>query len=978
MISAWTLSMLEPIREYPRIVIQDALRLLPENAHQIHAFAQKNGFTVIVASTNLVFRELYEKAISDSETKKILFIDRAPAGRRGGFNIRKSPPPFYPDLLEHVAPEAYLALDLRRFLIQQTNDPGWPKAVNDSYNARLIIKNLDAVLRAHQNLRNADRERFTDNDFEKLLTYAVLGVADAAFKKLSPRDYWRIGLLNHRALEEMENVNPDITRPIKAELEKAPPPFCWFAQTDVSQVIKAFYLMVLLEQHFPNWDLLIGQIYPTYSSMTRIDRHILRKAVPDLLQLDPAQARADIMAAEQAIHQESLELLFDHELNINIPANFAAIIAKENYSLLFRSLALFAALTHLLACDTWEKVHDEIYNQLFGSLTAADRKFVETFLVGTDKNESAQSAAWSALKETYQLAYRLQKLRRKMSDGLRELAVIPPAKLTFHFFWELWNTRQINRLEYLLSAVERNLNSQQLLPLAEIPAFFANNRPKMTERMGYLIEQTAADLKKLNTRFQEFIAFRYRFLTADNDDVRLTSHFLRRCLKPHWDPEQEKCVIFIFDGMRYDIWDELFRPLLEERAEILADYPAMAIIPSETHISRKAISFGGFPDTFDTREREDVLLRAGLANHLGLQRDVIVVSPDTLGVGEAVRYRAGNLEVYIFELCDKELHHIPMKKLADGRDAPGRPLAFIYQQHIKNIIETEVMAIFRSLAPGTKLFITADHGFGLVGREPLWFERADLNEPDDCSYLHCRLRSSINEAQVPEKVRENIFTFEPRELYLPLEEARHLRKENQVFHKTYKCVAFPKAGYAFSRPGTPFKPDAYSHGGISLQELMIPMVVLRIQAKPEGIVSLGDIVGPQEVVEGEELVFWISLRPKKGARKNAADIRVDLEASYKSGEERQILPRQVLYLADDETRTHFRCQPRPEEATDEDRKKGCMTRVLTIKAAWEEGSKYFETIRNHPFTVKLNSERIIRRVPAHLGNILGLTPKSMR
>jgi hypothetical protein len=34
--------------------------------------------------------------------------------------------------------------------------------------------------------------------------------------------------------------------------------------------------------------------------------------------------------------------------------------------------------------------------------------------------------------------------------------------------------------------------------------------------------------------------------------------------------------------------------------------------------------------------------------------------------------------------------------------------------------------------------------------------------------------------------------------------------------------------------------------------------------------------------------------------------------------------------------------------------------------------------RTHRFAVQLNAERLIRRVPANLGNILGLAPKNMR
>jgi len=104
----------------------------------------------------------------------------------------------------------------------------------------------------------------------------------------------------------------------------------------------------------------------------------------------------------------------------------------------------------------------------------------------------------------------------------------------------------------------------------------------------------------------------------------------------------------------------------------------------------------------------------GLTREFNYSGDAEVITPDTAATGETVRFRAGNFEVYIFELCDKELHKIQMKTLPDGREVPTRPLAFIYQQHLKNIIDTEVMAIVRNLAPGTKVLVTADHGFGRV------------------------------------------------------------------------------------------------------------------------------------------------------------------------------------------------------------------------------------------------------------------------
>ena len=62
----------------------------------------------------------------------------------------------------------------------------------------------------------------------------------------------------------------------------------------------------------------------------------------------------------------------------------------------------------------------------------------------------------------------------------------------------------------------------------------------------------------------------------------------------------------------------------------------------------------------------------------------------------------------------------------------------------------------------------------------------------------------------------------------------------------------------------------------------------------------------------------------------------------------------------------------------EEQRQGEMERLLTIAMCYREGHQTIRKSQTHHFTMRLNAERIVRRVPANLGNILGLTPKSMR
>lgn len=62
----------------------------------------------------------------------------------------------------------------------------------------------------------------------------------------------------------------------------------------------------------------------------------------------------------------------------------------------------------------------------------------------------------------------------------------------------------------------------------------------------------------------------------------------------------------------------------------------------------------------------------------------------------------------------------------------------------------------------------------------------------------------------------------------------------------------------------------------------------------------------------------------------------------------------------------------------DDREKGAMEKTLTLTVSYREGVRTNRKSQAHQFSVRLNPDQVVRRVPAHLVNILGLTPKSMR
>ena len=347
-----------------------------------------------------------------------------------------------------------------------------------------------------------------------------------------------------------------------------------------------------------------------------------------------------------------------------------------------------------------------------------------------------------------------------------------------------------------------------------------------------------AQLLQLNHKFQDLVAKQYPTWVKGQGEVILTSQFLQRCLKPMWDPQTGKAALFIFDGMRYDIWEEFLKPRLLERMEVIKDHIGLSLLPSETAHHQKGHGAGTFPDEFNTDEAAGRQAPEGSAT-TRLQPETRVENDGSrMGAGtgaETVRYRIGNLDVYIFALCDKELHKIQLKQLPDGRVMPSRPLAFIYEQHIQNILDTEVMNVMKKLAPGTTVFVTADHGFGPVGRDRIYFKGLRPQR---------ERRLFLSELSPESRVGQRGFTrvaseegnrrFTPEQLRMPVKQS-WTKKNGTVVNKEYHAVVFPRSRCSFSEPGHTVKSrHPTSHGGISMQELFVPMAVLRVKPQDAG------------------------------------------------------------------------------------------------------------------------------------------------
>ena len=968
LLKSWILGHLERVKDRPRVVIIDPHKLLSQTDEGLKTFADNYGFIVIFASTNLVFRELYEHATRDPVKLKLLLIDQTPVSRRMMSSSPRAPPLFYPDLIRGVSDEEIINLDLQQFLKDETGDPNWPREANDRKYARSIVKHLKGVLEAHKNFRDTGRTGFTDQDFHTIVAFASLGLGNVAFKNLESGDYWKI-VFAHEEFKELEDIAPDSLKRIKKYLEKAPKPFNWCATQDPAVVINSLYLAVILSQHTDEWKSFLIQIDPEARKFSEMSVADLKKAASNLISGAPDKADQDLAVLEESLSADALKILLIDHLKIKEPAGFLRVLEREHYSLLIRSLALLGAIGDVLSPEPASLVHTRLQEVLFQEHSGEQKRYVD----------ERSSAAWDNLTEAYRLATEVQALHQDLAAALRLIKAAPADKMDIEFFWELWNTKRINRLEYYLSRLERivHYGDDILLHRAtdRLPEEFGVLLQTIKDRVRELTKKDENLLDEMNTKFQNYILKAYPKWVDGDPDVVLTAQFLSRCVKPHWDPDKEDALVLVFDGMRYDIWDEMLRPLLLKHMDERQVYMGCSLLPSETQFSRKAIAAGIFPDSFSTNEAENRLLQQPLKEEFRVTALVEKVESDGLGTGETVRYRAGRLDMIIWDLCDEALHHIGVKEVA-GSFIPATPLVLLYQQRLKSIFEREVMAVIRKLKPGTKVFVTADHGFGRVGRNKIWFKDEDVPEPTDCRYTYCMLRYKIGATDLPPHLKQHAIEFIPSDLRMPEKVERIERHSRAKTVKKYGSIAFPRPGYAFGRERERFDPPAFSHGGVSMQEMFVPMVVLQVKEAAKDLIDMQFSSTPKEAVEGEELVFRLMLHYTGKTGIEGQEIPVTVEASYSRDPDSFPLSSRTVYLPPwSHKEVIFRFTPGQEEALTEERKVGQLTRWFTATAIYKEGGrKVRRTLPPQEYIIRLNSERIIRRVGG-LGNILGLSPK---
>jgi hypothetical protein len=943
MLEQWVIDQLNPLKGEKLIILADPQRMIRAGAQAVDGWAKENAFTVLFCSGNLALREMYENLRNDTSAK-IILVDRT--------REKAKLPLFYPDLEARCKPKARLTITLRDYLIENTEDERWPLLVNTDRNlSRLVLDHLENAIDSHHQLRDVDDHRFQDSDLYKIVLGATLNVNP--FKKLNAGEIRRLCIENHERLEKIKDLfssgaateASEVLQHLKDQIEQADKPWCWMLDHDPQAVVRAFTLSAIMHQHGLEYSVLLANFDVGLERFKAIPKKSIEYTIKDMLKADPDQIAEDVAAVEAFLKEEPekrLAFLLADRCKLDQPDQAKKVLLTEKLSSLVRSMALLSLLIDLLT-----NRKKEYHKAILDALDEEGTKGKEDTLSIAARRPTPQ---WATLLATYRQTIQFFDIADKLKGQVHKLKVLKPEQLQFEQFDQLWNGDEANRLDYYMSGLRRLMGVGDIFPVPKNQFW-----PKLTQqletalkRLDESIKSAEKDIDAANTRFQDLYVANYvKWIKQADAPPIFTHQFVPRVLKTHWDSQSgQKAVILIFDGLRVDAWEMLVRPVLEEKYDVLDKLVGSAILPTETHLSRKAISAGCLPVDF-CGTTESALLENALKTHLGLTvKFKVEKQDDSAESGISVRYTSDHIDMVIFNFTDKKLHN--------NKDE----LAFIYDTVVRETLRQDVRSVLRELPDDAMLFITSDHGFIPVPDLTFSVPNDVLTDSGDVKYRVGRLKKPLDG-----KDAKNGVLFKVGDMGIPDKTGKAKWSFNHVL--------FPRPGLTLQRPQGRHDPERYTHGGLSLAECMIPMIVLGPKEKFEPAFDLVGIRFDGVLAEGQPLDILIVARAKTPVKEELL-FQLQVDAGLDD-----IQPRKEVFTGT-EFEYRVRWTPKLDSPTADEQKDGKVVKQVTAIASYRWKNRAVRMTIHGTVEIQLDTSRIRRRLDSKLDSIMGMVPAGLR
>ncbi len=333
----------------------------------------------------------------------------------------------------------------------------------------------------------------------------------------------------------------------------------------------------------------------------------------------------------------------------------------------------------------------------------------------------------------------------------------------------------------------------------------------------------AMQKKDANTQFCKFVDNNYRDWIDGDEDRPLMSHELLKS-RVFDSVGKEPVFLIVIDNLRYDQWAVL-KPLISEYFNVDNEELFYSILPTATHYARNAIFSGMMPSEIEKRHpdlwlnendeggknmHEEELLRANLkrnSKHVKMSYNKVVKLDFAKRLVDRFNDLLQNdLNVIVYNFVDMLSHARTemevIKELADDESA-YRSLTKSWFNH------SPLRDIFKKISEkGIKTYLTTDHGTIRVD--------TPVKIVGD-KHTNTNLRYKVGK-NLSYKEKDVIVSSDPASIKLPKTNV----SSNFIFAKENDFFAYPNNFNYYAN----YYKDTFQHGGVSLEEIIIPFVEL--------------------------------------------------------------------------------------------------------------------------------------------------------